>query len=221
VGGLAEAGYRRVKVKIGPGWDAEPLRALRAAFPGLALQADANGAYSPADAGRLGALDDLGLLLVEQPLPPGRLDDLAALAARLATPVCLDEDVVSAGAAEAALDGGACSVVCVKPGRVGGAEEARRVVAACQDRGAGCWVGGMVEAGLGKAVAVAVAALDGCTLPGDLPASARWFGEDGDLTEPWELDDGHLRVPTGPGLGVGPRPDVLRRATVASEWLRA
>ena len=217
---LAERGYRRVKLKVGPGWDVEPLRAVRAALGGgVALAADANGAYVPADAEYLRALDDLALSFLEQPLAADRLLDSAGLARSLATPVCLDEAVPSAAVAADAVALGACSVLNVKPGRLGGLAEAVWVHDLCRGAGVAAWVGGMVETGLAKAAGVALATLPGFTLPGDLPASDRWFAED--LTEPFVLDaDGHLGVPTGPGLGVEPRPDALSRFTEWSEERR-
>lgn len=209
------AGYRRVKLKVEPGWDVEPVRAVRAAFgDDLGLQVDANGSYTAASADALLALDDYGLLLVEQPLPPDDLLGHAALATRLRTPVCLDESIESAADAAVALAVGACSVVNVKPARVGGYQEARRVHDVCVERGVPLWCGGMLESGIGRAAALAVAALPGCTLPADLAASDRYFAED--LTEPFVLDDdGCLAVPTGPGIGVEVRLDVVEAVTTS------
>ena len=217
---LAEAGYRRVKLKIGPGWDLEPLRAVRAALgDAVVLAADANGAYVPADAEHLRALDGLGLAFLEQPLAADRLLDSAELARSLATPVCLDETVTSAWVVADAIALGAGAVVNVKPGRVGGLAEATWVHDQCRGAGVPAWVGGMVETGLAKAANVALAALPGFTLPGDLPASDRWFSQD--LSEPLALDpNGCLPVPTGPGLGVEPRPGVLEAFTEWAEELR-
>ena len=214
---LAE-GYQRVKLKIRPGWDLEPVAAVRARFPDALLQVDANGAYTAADADHLAGLDPYDLLLVEQPLPPDDLAGSALVASRLRTPVCLDEAITSAAAAASAIASGACSVVAVKAGHVGGYLEAVRVHDVCVAAGVPVWVGGMLETGLGRAANVALAALPGCTLPGDLSPSARWFAED--VTEPLVLEDGHLRVPTGPGLGVEPRPDALARVTVDIDVVR-
>lgn len=207
-------GYRRVKLKIEPGWDVEPVAAVRARFPDLPLQVDANGAYSVRDAGHLAQLDDLGLLLIEQPLPPDRLRDHVTLGGRLRTPICLDESIVSAVSAADAVDLGACRVVNVKPGRVGGYLEARRVHDVCRARGVPLWCGGMLETGLGRAGNAALAALPGFTLPGDLSASARYYARD--LTAPFVLDGGRLRVPQGPGLGVEVDAAVLRDVTTAT-----
>ena len=218
VAGHVAEGYLRVKLKIEPGWDLEPVAAVRREYPDLALQVDANAAYTLEDAGHLARLDRFGLLLIEQPLPEEDLAGHAALAARIATPVCLDESVTSAAVAADAIDRGACSVVNIKAGRVGGYLEARRVHDTCRDRGVPVWCGGMLETGLGRAANVALAALPGFTLPGDTSASDRYFAED--LTEPFVLDAGHLRVPSGPGLGVSPRPEVLQAVTTSVEEYR-
>jgi O-succinylbenzoate synthase len=212
---LVAAGYRRVKLKVEPGWDLEPVAAVRDRFPDLALQVDANGAYTLADTARLAALDPFGLLLVEQPLPTGDLLGHAELARRIATPVCLDESIDSLAAAVTALELGACSVVNIKAGRVGGWYEARRIHDLCASRGIPVWCGGMLETGLGRAGNVALAALPNFSLPGDLSASERYFPVD--LTPPFRLDDGHLRVPDGPGLGAEPIPEVLAAHTTACD----
>jgi O-succinylbenzoate synthase len=219
VGGLAAEGYQRVKLKIQPGWDVEPVRAVRRAFPDLPLHVDANGSYETAEQahGQLAPLDDFGLLMIEQPLPADDLLGHARLAHTLATPICLDESIGSADDAATALQLGACRVVNIKPGRVGGCDEAKRVHDLCVARGVPVWCGGMLETGVGRAVNVALAALPGFTLPGDLSASSRYFAED--VTEPFVLEDGCLRVPSGPGIGVSPRPDVLADAdTSCARW---
>ena len=215
---LAE-GYVRIKLKIEPGCDVEPVAAVRSAIgPDVRLQVDANAAYTVDDAEHLARLDDLGLLLLEQPLAARDLRGHAALAARLRTPVCLDESIESLADATDALDVGACSVVNIKAGRVGGLAEAVRIHDLCVERGVPVWCGGMLETGLGRAANVALASLPGFTLPGDVSASRRWFAED--LTEPFELVDGQLRVPTGPGLGVEPLPSVLEARTVSVAIVR-
>jgi O-succinylbenzoate synthase len=218
VRGHVDRGYRRVKLKIEPGRDVEPVRAVREAFPDLPLQVDANGAYTRADVRRLQRLDAFDLLLIEQPLPAEDLAGHAELARRLVTPVCLDESITSAGAAAAAIAMGACSVVSVKPGPVGGLLEARRVHDVCAAHGVPLWVGGMLETGLGRAATVALAALPACTLPGDVSASDRWYRRD--LTEPFVMVAGRLRVPAGPGLGVAPDPERLAEVTTAVETVR-
>jgi O-succinylbenzoate synthase len=218
VAAALEAGYVRVKLKVEPGHDVEPVRAVRQHFPDALLQVDANGAYGVDDAAHLAELDDLDLLLLEQPLAADDLAGHAELARRLRTPICLDESITSARAAADAIAMGACGVVNVKPGRVGGYLEAVRVHDVCAAAGVPAWVGGMLETGLGRAGNVALAALPGFTLPGDLSASDRWYVED--LTEPFVLEDGHLRVPTTPGLGREPRPGVLADRTTDIELIR-
>jgi len=218
VEGYLEQGYRRIKVKIEPGWDVEPIRAIRERFgQDLALQADANGAYTPASAPRLRALDEFGLLLLEQPLAAGDLLGHADLARLLTTPICLDESITSPLAAATALRLGACSVVNIKPARVGGYLAARAVHDLCAAHGIPVWCGGMLETGVGRAANLALAALENFTLPGDISATARYFAED--ITPPFVLDDGHIAVPTGPGTGVDVLPDVLDRLTTHREVL--
>jgi o-succinylbenzoate synthase len=217
VEGYLAAGYRRVKLKIRPGWDVEPVAAFRERFGDVALQVDANGAYTLADATALGALDPFGLLLIEQPLADDDLAGHARLARLIETPICLDESITSARVAREAIELGACSVVCIKPGRVGGYLEASRVHDVCRDHGVAAWCGGMLETGLGRAANLALAALPGFTLPGDLSASDRYFSRD--LTPPFVLVDGHLPVPSAPGIGIAPDPDALRDLTTSLEVL--
>jgi O-succinylbenzoate synthase len=213
------AGYRRVKLKIEPGFDVEPVRAVREAHPDLALQVDANASYTVADADRLAALDPFGLLLIEQPLAEDDLLGHAELARRVTTPICLDESITSARVAETALALGACRIVNVKAGRVGGYLEAVRVHDVCTARSVPVWCGGMLETGIGRAANVALAALPGFTLPGDTSASDRYYARDV-VTDPFVLDDGRLAVPTGPGTGVTIDRDALDTATTAVETLR-
>ena len=218
VGGYLEAGYLRIKLKIEPGWDIEPVRAVRERFGDeVLLQVDANTAYTLADARRLARLDPFGLLLIEQPLDEEDLLGHADLAKLITTPVCLDESITSARTAAAAITLGAAAIVNVKPGRVGGYLEARRIHDVCGAHGVPVWCGGMLETGLGRAANVALAALPGFTLPGDTSASDRYYRTD--LTVPFVLEDGHLPVPTGPGLGVEPIPEILQSVTTATEWI--
>ncbi|HEX6312392.1 MAG TPA: o-succinylbenzoate synthase [Acidimicrobiia bacterium] len=206
-------GYRRVKLKIEPGWDVEPVAAVRERFgDGVALHVDGNGTYRRADAEQLGELDRFGLLMLEQPLPPDDLTGHAELARRIHTPVCLDEAIGSYADLERALTLGACSIVNVKPARLGGLRAAVRVHDTCVERAVPVWCGGMLETGIGRAANLALAALPGFTLPADLSASERYF--ETDLTEPFVLDDGRLAVPTGPGIGVDPLLDVVDACTV-------
>ncbi|GAB2464680.1 o-succinylbenzoate synthase [Jatrophihabitans fulvus] len=209
-------GYARIKLKIEPGWDVQPVRAVREAIGDDALlQVDANAAYTLADAPRLAALDPFDLLLIEQPLAEGDLTEHAQLARRVRTPICLDESIVSAKTAADAIALGACAIVNVKPGRVGGYLEARRVHDVCRAHGVPVWCGGMLETGLGRAANLALAALPGFVLPGDVSASDRFYEQD--ITPPFVLEDGAIAVPTGPGLGVDVLPDVLEAMTVSRE----
>jgi O-succinylbenzoate synthase len=219
VASYLEQGYVRIKLKIEPGWDVSPVGAVRERFgPDLMLQVDANSAYQVDDVAPLVALDRFGLLLIEQPLAEDDLDGHAWLAHRLRTPICLDESITSARAASAALDRGACSVINIKPGRVGGILEAKRIHDVCVGRGVPVWCGGMLETGLGRAANLALAALPGFTLPGDTSASDRYWTQD--LTEPFVLQDGHLPVPAGPGIGVRPLAQVLDAVTTSIETIR-
>jgi O-succinylbenzoate synthase len=212
VAGYLDAGYVRIKLKIEPGWDVEPVRAVRERYGDeVLLQVDANTAYSLGDARHLARLDAFDLLLVEQPLKEDDLRGHAELARRMRTPICLDESICSARDAATAISLGACSVINVKPARVGGYLEARRIHDVAEANGVPVWCGGMLETGIGRAPNVALAALPGFVLPGDTSASSRYYEED--LTAPFELVDGHLEVPTGPGIGVDVRHDVLDACT--------
>jgi O-succinylbenzoate synthase len=216
-----EAGYRRVKVKIKPGRDVALVAALRARFPQLPLMVDANSAYTLDDADRLLELDRFSLTMIEQPLGWDDIVDHAQLQKRLATPLCLDESIRSADDARRALDLGACRVVNVKVGRVGGFSGARAVHDACRSRSAPVWCGGMLESGIGRLANVHLQTLPGFTLPGDTAASARYFEED--LVDPpvTVSPAGTIAVPEGPGIGhaiVWPR---VERATDFREtWRR-
>jgi O-succinylbenzoate synthase len=218
VTGYVEAGYVRIKLKIEPGWDVDPVAAVRERFGDeLLLQVDANTAYTLADARHLARLDPFKLLLIEQPLDEEDVLGHAELAKLITTPVCLDESITSARSAADAIRLGACSIVNVKPGRVGGYLEARRIHDVCLANGVPVWCGGMLETGLGRAANVALAALPGFTLPGDTSASDRYYRTD--ITEPFVLADGHLDVPTQPGIGVEPLAAELDAVTTGTEWL--
>jgi O-succinylbenzoate synthase len=215
VRGYLDAGYVRIKLKIEPGIDIDRVRAVRAEFgDAVALQVDANTAYTRADTRHLARLDEYGLLLIEQPLPEDDIVGHAQLAAAIQTPVCLDESIVSARAAADAIKLGATSVVNVKAGRVGGYLEARRVHDVCRANGVPVWCGGMLETGIGRAANAALAALPGFTLPGDVSASNRFWARD-IVTAPIEVVDGHVAVPTGPGLGVEIDLDFLDSVTTS------
>jgi O-succinylbenzoate synthase len=218
VGNYLDEGYLRIKLKIEPGWDVEPVRAVRERYgDDVLLQVDANTAYTLADARHLARLDPFGLLLIEQPLDEEDVLGHAELARLIETPVCLDESITSARSAAAAIRLGACQVVNIKPGRVGGYLEARRIHDVCVAHGVPVWCGGMLETGIGRAANVALAALPGFVLPGDTSASGRYYRAD--ITEPFVLAAGQLAVPTGPGSGVSPVPELLDEVTTGVEWL--
>ncbi len=211
VGDYVEKGYRRIKLKIKPGWDVEPVRAVRERFGAVPLQVDANTAYKLSDADQLAKLDPYDLLLIEQPLPEEQVLAHAKLAKLVKTPICLDESITSVQTASDAIELGACRIVNIKPGRVGGYIEARRIHDLCAERGVPVWMGGMLETGIGRAGNVAMAAMPNFTLPGDTSASDRYYRRD--ITEPFVLHDGRLRVPDGPGLGVTVDEDFLESIT--------
>ena len=216
--GYVAEGYRRVKLKIQPGWDIEPTRVIRERYPDIPLQVDANQAYSRADIEHLCALDEFDLLLIEQPIHEEDYLGHKLLAKRMRTPVCLDESVLSADNAESLIDYGACEIVNIKAGRVGGYLSAKAIHDVAVARGVPVWCGGMVETGIGRAANIALASLPGFTLPGDTSSSSRFFSLD--VTEPFVMDpDGMMTVPTGPGLGVTPVPDVLAELTTSREEL--
>jgi len=211
VSGYVDQGYRRVKLKIEPGWDLAPVRAIRERFPDIALQADANAAYTLGDARHLAALDAFDLVMLEQPLAAEGLRDHAALARMLRTPICLDESITSARSAADAIGLGACAIVNIKAGRVGGYLEARRIHDVCAANSVPVWCGGMLETGLGQAANVALAALPGFTLPADIVPSERYFTTD--VTAPITMDEGRVAVPEGPGLGLDPILEIVEGYT--------
>jgi len=206
-------GYRRVKIKIKPGWDASITRSVREAFPELPLQVDANSAYTLDDRAVFEALDELGLLMIEQPLDHDDLADHAELQRGLRTPLCLDESLKTVHDVKAMLALGSGRVVNVKAGRVGGLTHAVAIHDLCRERGVPVWCGGMLETGIGRAANVALASLPGFTLPNDLSASARYYRRDL-IDPPFALNpNGTLTVPTGAGLGVRVDRDVLKSVT--------
>jgi O-succinylbenzoate synthase len=216
-GYLAE-GYRRIKLKIEPGTDVERVRRVREANPDIMLSVDANAAYRLADVEVFRALDAFGLLMVEQPLHHEDLWEHSLLQREIRTDVCLDESIRSAADTRAAIALGACRIVNVKQGRVGGLLEAKRVHDAASELGVPVWCGGMLETGIGRSTNLALAALPNFRSPGDTSATARYFAED--LTDPLVLaSDGTLPVPDGPGIGVDPDPSRLEAVTRRRELL--
>lgn len=214
-------GYQRIKIKIKPGWDREVVEAVRARFPDVRLMVDANSAYTLEDAAMLRALDEYDLLMIEQPLAYDDREDHAKLQKQIRTPVCLDESIRSAEDARKAIEAGACRIINVKLGRVGGHAEAARVEAICREAGMPVWCGGMLESGIGRAHNIAMATLRGFTLPGDVSASARYWAED--IIEPpvTVTPAGTIKVPDGPGIGFEVRLDFIESLTVRAETLTA
>jgi len=210
-------GYGRIKIKIKPGYDLEIVRRVRARFPRILLQVDANSAYRLPDAPLFEAMDEYGLLLIEQPLGWDDIYEHSKLQAQLETPICLDESIHSLGQATLALDLKACKVINIKPARVSGFTESRRIHDLCQARGIPVWCGGMLETGIGRAGNVALASLPNFTRPGDISASNRYFAED--IAEPlFTLNpDSTLSVPTAPGLGVTVNEKALNKFTERQE----
>jgi O-succinylbenzoate synthase len=219
--GELRAGYQRIKVKIKPGWDLEVLDRIRSRFPGTALMADANSAYSLADLTRLKQLDRFYLMMVEQPLGWRDLLDHAKLQRQLSTPICLDESIHSADEARQAIEIGACKIINVKLGRVGGFTSARQVHDVCRAQNVPVWCGGMLESGIGRAHNIALSSLPGFTLPGDVSASRRYWHEDIIEPEVTVTPQGTIRVPRTPGLGYLPQLDRIDKATVRKEEFRS
>lgn len=217
-GYLAE-GYLRIKLKIEPGWDYEPVKLVRETFgPDLLLQVDANTAYTRNDFDLLKRLDEFNLLLIEQPINEEDVLGHAKLADYIETPVCLDESIVSADIARDAIELGAAEIINIKPSRVGGYIESKKIHDVAQAANIPVWCGGMLETGIGRAANLALAALPNFTLPGDTSASSRYFATD--VTEPFVLVDGHIDVPTGPGIGVDPIPEIVEKFAVSREWVK-
>jgi O-succinylbenzoate synthase len=212
-----EEGYRKVKIKVGPGFDFEPLRELRAWFPEMSIVADANGTYEPGAVPP--AIDEIGLLYFEQPYPPHvHWRAFAELRAGLSTPICLDESITGLPTLRSAIGAGACDVVNVKPARLAGLHQATEVHDLALSAGLRMFVGGLLETGIGRAAALALSRLPGFTLPADLSASDRYWERDLTLP-PWVLADGQLAVPDRPGIGVDVDIPYLESVTVARHSL--
>jgi len=214
-----EAGYKRIKLKIEPGWDVEPVRRIRELFPDKPLQVDANQAYSRSDSQLLKRLDEFDLLLIEQPLDEHDILGHAQLAKVVSTPVCLDESIISLSSAQDALELEATSIINIKPGRVGGYLESVKIHDYCLARSIPVWCGGMLETGIGRAANLALAALPGFTLPGDTSASSRFFKKD--ITTPFEMVDGYIEVPNGIGIGVVPDIEFMESITRSVETINS
>jgi O-succinylbenzoate synthase len=212
-----EAGYQRIKMKIKPGWDVEVVREVRRQFPSIKLMADANSAYTLADAEHLKRLDEFYLMMIEQPLSHDDIIDHAVLQAKLETAICLDECIRSARHAEQAIRWQACRIINIKLGRVGGFREAKRVHDVAQAAGVPVWCGGMLESGVGRAHNIALATLPNFVLPGDVSASKRYWARDV-IVPPVEVTPGGtIIVRDEPGFGYALDFDFLRQVTVRQE----
>ena len=207
-------GYRKIKVKIKPGWDLRIIEGVRQRYPQTPLMADANSAYHTRDTPLLSRLDDFDLMMIEQPLRWDDLVDHAELQSRLRTPICLDESIHSYFDARAALLLGSARIINIKLGRVGGFGQARRIHDLCLAQGIPVWCGGMLESGIGRAHNIALSTLPGFTIPGDVSASRRYFHKDTILPEVEVTPEGQIRAPDGPGIGVEPDLAFLERKTV-------
>jgi O-succinylbenzoate synthase len=208
------AGYRRIKMKIKPGWDVDVVRQVRERFPSIKLMADANSAYTLKDTDHLRRLDDFYLMMIEQPLAHDDIIDHAVLQAKLQTPICLDECIRSAHHAEQAIRLRACGIINIKLGRVGGFREAKRVHDTAESAGIPVWCGGMLEAGIGRAHNIALSTLPNFTLPGDVSASKRYWARDIIRPAVETTLRGTIEVRDGPGFGYAIDHDFLREVTV-------
>jgi O-succinylbenzoate synthase len=215
------AGYRKIKLKIGPGQDVEFVGAVRRALGGsIGIMADANSSYTIADAAHLAKLDEFDLIMLEQPLGDDDIVRHATLQRRLSTPICLDESITSVERAEDMIQLGSGRIVNIKPGRVGGFTVSKRIHDVCAAAGLPVWCGGMLESGIGRAYNVALASLPNFSLPGDLSPSARYWARDV-VTPEWTMQEGMVTVPRGPGLGVAIDTDYLDELTVRREEFTA
>lgn len=212
-------GYQRIKIKIKPGWDIEPTRALRERFPRIRLMVDANSAYSLADAAHLKHLDAFYLIMIEQPLGWDDIYSHAQLQRQLETPICLDECIHDLEHARAAIETGACRIINIKLGRVGGHTAARRIHDLCQSKSIPVWCGGMLESGIGRAHNIAMSTLANFSLPGDVSASRRYWKADIIQPEVEVSRQGTIRVPTTAGIGYTPCIDRIESLTLRREVL--
>jgi O-succinylbenzoate synthase len=213
------AGYQRIKIKIKPGKDLAPVERLRRDFPRIKLMVDANSAYTLNDWPLLKQLEGFYLMMIEQPLGWDDLYGHVELQKRLDTPICLDECIHTEEQARAAIELGACKIINIKLGRVGGYTVARRMHDLCQQHGIPVWCGGMLESGIGRAHNIALSTLAGFTLPGDVTASKRYWEEDIIEPEVTVSAQGTIRVPPGSGIGFEPRVERIEKLTVRKERL--
>ena len=208
VGGFIQEGYKRIKVKIKPGYDVEVMRELRRNFPDIPLMADANSAYTLEDIDVLKQLDQFNLMMIEQPLASDDIIDHAVLQKAITTPICLDESIHSLEDTRKAIELGSCKIINIKIGRVGGLTEAKKIHDYCQLRDIPVWCGGMLESGIGRAHNVALTTLPNFILPGDTASSSRYWDED-IITPEVVAIDGYITVPLGYGIGYEPNMDIM------------
>lgn len=213
------AGYQRIKIKIKPGCDIEPVRALRERLPGIRLMVDANSAYRLEHAPLLKQLDAFYLVMIEQPLGWDDIYSHAQLQRQLDTPICLDECIHDVEHARAAIETGACRIINIKLGRVGGHTPARRIHDLCEEKSVPVWCGGMLESGIGRAHNIAMSSLANFSLPGDVSASRRYWDEDVIRPEVEITPQGTIRIPSAPGIGFEPRLDRIESLTCRREVL--
>jgi O-succinylbenzoate synthase len=213
------AGYQRIKIKIKPGKDFEPVQRLRQEFPRIKLMVDANSAYRLEDLPLLKQLEAFYLMMIEQPLGWDDIYGHVQVQKQLQTPICLDECIHTLEHAHAAITLGACKIINIKLGRVGGYTVARRIHDVCQQNGIPVWCGGMLESGIGRAHNIALSTLPNFTLPGDVSASRRYWEEDIIDPEVVVSPQGTIRVPAGVGIGYEPRLDRIDKLTVRKERL--
>ena len=215
-----ESGYRRIKIKIKPGWDLDTVREVNAHFPDIPLMCDANSAYTLADINLFKRLDEYHLLMIEQPLAWNDILDHIQLQQAIRTPICLDESILDADDARKAIQAGACRIINIKLGRVGGYSEAKKIHDVCQAQSVPVWCGGMLEAGIGRAHNIALSTLENFCLPGDVSASKRYFARD-IIDPPVEVNSsGQISLPEGAGIGFQPNMRRIDAVTVRSEILR-
>lgn len=211
-----EAGYKRIKIKIKPGWDVDVLRKVRKEFPDIPIMADANSAYTLEDMDHLKQLDDLNLMMIEQPLAYDDIVDHATLQANMTTPICLDESIHSLEDTRKAIQLGSCKIINIKIGRVGGLTEAKKIHDYCALKGIDVWCGGMLEAGVGRAHNIALTSLSGFTMPGDTAGSNRYWKKD-IISPEVVVQEGIITIPNKPGIGYNIDKEALESFTVEEE----
>ncbi|WP_174616021.1 o-succinylbenzoate synthase [Virgibacillus ihumii] len=219
VGKYVQEGFKRVKIKIKPNWDYDVLAAVKKEFPDVPVMADANSAYTLEDINQLQRLDELGLMMIEQPLAHDDIVDHSKLQAVMQTPICLDESIHSLEDTKKAIQLESCRIINIKIGRVGGLSEAKRIHDYCRAHGIPVWCGGMLEAGVGRAHNIALTSLSQFALPGDTAGSSRYWKKD-IITPEVTVENGRITIPNKPGIGYEIDKDALNRFTVEEETFK-